>query len=341
MRQLSVWVLFLFILFPVEAKQIFTLPEVVKPFRVNVDDRHIFIGDGPAIFIFSREDGRLIKKFGKAGEGPREFKLFPEFSPELDIRPDGILVNSLGKISFFSNSGDFKWEKKSPGYVLEHFNRLWGDQIVGQRVERDAETLYLVEKLYDLNFGNEREFHRHKYYLQQGKHNPIQRGIYISNFYIQDGQVFVGGAIDSGTIHVYDLKGRHIRNIKPSFDRVPFTAKDRQGWIDSYMSNDEYKQLYERRKKWFDYPEFFPLFQNFIVADGRIYIQTYKRNDKQGTNEVLVLDLNGKLIKKVWIPLVEFWDFSPNPYSIENSKLFQVVENSDTEEWELHITPIK
>jgi hypothetical protein len=306
-----------------------------------VDENHIFIGDGPLIYIFNRPEFLMIKRFGKSGEGPQEFKLFPEFSAELDIQKDGMLVSSLGKISFFSKTGDFKWEKKSPGYVLEHFNRLWGDKIVGQRVVRDAETLFLVVKFFDREFGNEREFHRHKYYRQRGKYNPIQRGIYISNFYIHAGKVFVGGDIDSGSIHVYDQNGRKVGEIKPPFDRVPFTENDKQGWIDSYMSNDEYKQLYERLKKWFAYPEHFPAFQNFIVADNRIYIQTYKRNEKKGTNELFIVDLTGKLIKKVWIPLVELWDFSPNPYTIKDGRLFQLAENDDRDERELHVTPIQ
>lgn len=341
MKSFCTLMILIFILAPVYGKQIYLLPEVVKPFRINVDENHIFIGDGAIIYIYSKKDAKLLNKFGKAGEGPREFRLFPEFSAELDIQKDGLLVNSLGKISFFSKTGNFKWEKKSPGYVLEHFNRLLGDKIVGQRVERDAETLYLVVKFYNRDFGDELEFHRHKYYLQRGKHNPIQRGIYISNIYIHDGQVFIGGAIDSGTIHVYDQKGKKVREIKPPLDRVPFTSQDKQGWIDSYMSNDEYKQLYERRKKWFDYPEYFPLFQNFLVADNRIYVQTYKRNEKQGTNEFFILDLKGNVIKRQWIPLVELWDFSPKPYTIRDHQLAQLVENQETEAWELHISQIR
>ena len=341
MKSFCTFMILILILAPVYSKQIYLLPEVVKPFRINVDENHVFIGDGAIIYVYSKKDAKLLHKFGKAGEGPREFRLFPEFSPELDIQKNGILVNSLGKISLFSKTGDFKWEKKSPGYVLEHFNRLWNDKIVGQRVERDADTRYLVVKFYSKDFGQEREIYRHTYYLQRGKHNPIQRGLYISNFYIYDGQVFVGGAIDSGTIHVYDQNGKRVREIKPPFDNVPFTEKDKQGWIDSYMSNDEYKQLYERRKKWFDYPEYFPLFQNFIVTDNRIYLQTYKRNEKQSTNEVFIVDLTGKLIKRVWVPLVEFWDFSPNPYAIKSGNIFQVVENDNTEEWELHVIQIE
>lgn len=327
--------------FSLFAALIFPMPEVIKPFRVNVDGRHIYIGDGPNIHVYSITDGRLLTRFGKAGEGPREFRLFPEFSPELDIQPEGILVSSLGKISFFTKAGEFQWEKKSPGYVLEHFNRLLSEHIVGQRVERDNNEFNLVLNLYDKDFSEKTEFHRHGYYLKRGKYNPIQRGIYISNFFIFDSLIYVGGAIDSGTIHVYDRQGKKVREIKPPLDPVPFTKKDRQGWIDSYISNDEYKQLYERRKKWFNYPDFFPLFQNFIVADNRIYIQTYKRNEQKGANELVILDLNGKLMKKTWVPLVEFFDFTPNPYTIGGNRLYQVVENLETEAWELLVFPVE
>lgn len=341
MKLIGIWTILILLVIPVHGNQVFQLPDLVKPFRVNVDESHIYIGDGPQIYIFAQKDFKLVKRFGRAGEGPQEFKLFPEFSPELDIQKDGILVNSLNKVSLFLKNGDFLWEKKSPGYVLEHFNRLWGDKIVGQRVERDSEILYLVIKLYDRDFSDELEIHRHPYYLKWGKYNPIHRGIYISNFYVYGDRLFVGGAVDTGTIHVFDKAGKKSYEIKPGLDRVPFTEQDRQGWIDSYMSNDEFKQLYERRKKWFAYPEYFPLFQNFIVADNRIYIQTYKRNDTAGTNELLVLDLTGKVLKKLWIPLVEFWDFSPNPYTIGDGRLYQVVENQETEEWELHVIRIE
>jgi len=338
MRYFFMFLIVIFVLLPVYGKQIFQLPEVIKPFRIYVDEHSIYVGDGALIYIFSKKDGRIQKKFGKAGEGPQEFKLYPEFSPELDIRKEGILVNSVGRISYFSKSGDFKWEKKRPGYAAENFNRLQGKKIIGQRVIRDGDILYVTLSIFDLDFSNPMEFHRHKYYLQSSRYNPIQRGIYISNFYITAGEVFVGGGINSGSIHVYDQTGKKLRIIRPPFEKVPFTKKNKQAWIDSYTSNDEYKRQYERLKKFFDYPEFFPLFQNFIVADNRIYIQTFKRNEKQETNECFILDLEGKLIKKIWIPLVEFWDFTPNPYTIRDRKLYQFLENQDSEEWELHIT---
>lgn len=340
MRIFLLFLAIIFIVVPLSGKQIFKMPEIIKPFRINVDEKNIYLGDGATIYILSKKDGKIQKKFGKAGEGPREFKLYPEFSPELDVQKGGILASSIGRISYFSKDGEFKWEKKSPGYAAENFNRFLGRKIIGQRVTRDGDTLFVSLSIFDLDFSSPREFHRHKYYLQTSRYNPIQRGIYISNFYTANGKIYVGGPIDSGKIHVYGPTGEKIKVIQPPLKKVPFTGKDKQDWIDSYTSNDEYKRQFERLKKFFDYPEFFPLFQNFIVADKRIYIQTFKRNDKKGTNESIVLDLEGKVIKKIWIPLVEFWDFTPNPYTIQGGKLYQVVENPESEEWEIHITPI-
>ena len=78
---------------------------------------------------------------------------------------------------------------------------------------------------------------------------------------IQNGKIYIAGAIDSGSIHVYDKAGENIKIIQPPLDKVPFTDKDKQSWIDSYTSNDEYKRQYERMKKFFAYPDFFPLFK--------------------------------------------------------------------------------
>lgn len=340
MRFFLICLVLLVFMVPAHGKKIFPLPEVIKPFRVYVDEKNIYIGDGASILILSKKNGQLQKKFGKAGEGPQEFKLYPEFSPELDIQ-EGILVNSVARISYFSKDGEFKWEKKSPGYARENFNRLWDQKIIGQRIARDGDILFLTMSIYDLDFSNPRVFHRHEYYFQRTRYNPIQRGIYMSNFYVSHGKIYVAGAIDSGQIHVYNREGKNIKVLRPPLEKVPFTEKDKQSWIDSFTSNDEYKRQYERLKNFFDYPEFFPLFQNFIVADNRIYIQTYKRNEKLGTNEFFVLNLDGTLIKKRWLPLVEFWDFTPNPYTINEGRLYQVVEDPETEEWELHIISIK
>ena len=331
-----------FLCCPVVGERVIPLPEdLIKPFRVVVDDQRIFIAAGPEVYVLDKSDGRLLNRFGKEGEGPGEFKLFPEYAPELDVNAQGILASSLGKISLYSPQGNLIWEKKMAGLPMDRFSRLLEDRIIDQRLIRDGAVLYQAYFLCGMDQSEEREFHRHKYYRQRPTFNPIASGLYVSNVYVHGGEIFLGGEIGSGSVHVYDSGGRPLRVIRPPFDPVPFTAKDKQSWIDSYMSNDEYKQIYERIKDSFAYPDVFPLFQNLVLADGRLYFQTFKRNDAHGENEVVITDLNGKVIRRVWLPFVEYFDYTPNPYTFRDETLYQLVENEDTEVWELHLSEIR
>jgi hypothetical protein len=315
--------------------------DLYKPFRIRTDGEMIFIGQGAEIFIYSAKDFKLLKKFGKAGEGPQEFKLRPEFSPEIDVHADTLVATSIGKISFFTKDGKFLREKKVTGIGYSQFYRKSGDKLVGERFVREGGKRYKALSIYDSNLNKIKEIFRYKFYIQRGKqYNPIERGVYIPNFYIHDHKIFIGGEIDSGTIHVFDTGGKALYTLKPGLEKVKFTGADKKGWIDSYLSNSEYAREYERIKKKFKYPDYFPLFQDFIAADKRIYIQTYKRDKTNTKNEFYILTLKGELIKRVWVHLDEFWDFTPCPYAIREGKLYQVVDNQDEERWDLHITDI-
>jgi hypothetical protein len=59
---------------------------------------------------------------------------------------------------------------------------------------------------------------------------------------------------------------------------------------------------------------------------------------------MLVFDLEGKLLKEVFVPLVDinmlipyFYKF----YTIHEDKLYILRDNPDKEEWELHIDPLE
>lgn len=317
------------------------LPGHLKPFRIRLADHCFYITEGPRIFIYSLENYKLVKSFGKAGEGPQEFKLPPEFSTKIDFNAEFLLVSSVGKVSFFSVNGEFIKEQRAQFMNLINMHRMLGNQIVGEKMVEDQGIRYIALYLYDAKLKKIREIHRHKFYLQRGQQfNPITRGLYLPNFYIRDGKIFVGGDINSGTIHVIDPNGKVVQVLKPPLPKVTFTKKDKQGWIDSYMSNAEYRRQYHRIKHRFKYPRFFPMFQNFIVADGLIYVQTFKRDKSDKNNQFVILDLQGELLKRVWLPLGEYWDFTPGPYDIKNNTLYQILENEDSEEWELNITKI-
>jgi len=88
------------------------------------------------------------------------------------------------------------------------------------------------------------------------------------------------------------------------------------------------------------FPAYFPPIRNFFVADERIYVLTFK--EIEGKSELLILDLKGRLLKRVLVPLVQIDSLGPavmNRYTINNHKLYRLVRNKESQ-YELHITPL-
>ncbi|HLP44706.1 MAG TPA: hypothetical protein VK469_02100, partial [Candidatus Kapabacteria bacterium] len=58
-------------------------------------------------------------------------------------------------------------------------------------------------------------------------------------------------------------------------------------------------------------------------------------------SEFYIFDIKGTFLKKIMLPLKEKDERLWYPYTIGNGKLYQLVEDEDTETWELHVTDIK
>lgn len=92
-------------LFP---ERLATLPEIMKPTAFSVDNNQLYIGEKSAIYLYSTKDFKLVKQFGRQGEGPGEFKN----NPILKVFPDYLLINAFGKLIYFSKNGELLKEKK-------------------------------------------------------------------------------------------------------------------------------------------------------------------------------------------------------------------------------------
>ena len=94
-----------------------------------------------------------------------------------------------------------------------------------------------------------------------------------------------------------------------------------------------YKQQYEELKHRLAFPDYFPEIGNFQVTDNKIYVSTWKVEN--GSNEWFIFDLQGKLLKRLFVPIVFLMPLEPYPYTVKNGKLYQLIETED-EQWELH-----
>ncbi|UCH97426.1 MAG: hypothetical protein JSV88_11390, partial [Candidatus Aminicenantes bacterium] len=115
------------------AEKLATLPDIFRPCFLSVDDQQFYVAEGTTVYIFSLQDFALKKKFGKPGQGPQEFAPTPAGTSGLRIYPqaDSIVINSPGKVSFFTKDGTFIKEMKSGAGLMGGFFQPIGDQFAG------------------------------------------------------------------------------------------------------------------------------------------------------------------------------------------------------------------
>ena len=87
------------------------------------------------------------------------------------------------------------------------------------------------------------------------------------------------------------------------------------------------------------FPDYFPVISDFFVDAGKIYVMTWKREN--GSNEFFTYDMKGKIKNRLMIPIQYETDVSSYPTMVKKGHLYQLVENDEKEEWELHISEIK
>lgn len=307
-------------------------PELQKPGAIIVDKDQVFINDGAVIYIYSLPGFKLQKKFGTRGEGPGEFRTHPNIhrgGVGINVLPDYILVSSIGKVTFFTRSGDYKNETNARS-ILGQFTPL-GGKFAGTGVSQDSSGDYFTVNIYNAGFEKEKEVFREKG-IGKGKKLNAAALLKFPQMYVWDNKIFVNE--DKGIIHVFDASGRKITAIDLGKERVKLTPERRKRYDDFYQTDNRFKNRYEDLKQIAEYPEYFPAIRNYIVADRRIYVVTYK--EKNESRELIILDTEGKLLQKTFIPLKEMNVLELYPYTINKGILYQLFENPDTEEWELH-----
>jgi hypothetical protein len=330
--------------------EVVPLPDVENPGTMYVDSENMYIGEKTSIYIYSLSNFKLLKKFGKKGEGPGEF--LPPFGEEvhIHIQPDELMVISSYRLSFFTKSGDFKREMKCPPLIL--YNRYirplekgFVASSLARGTAKEKNLIMISYNIYDSNFKAAKEIYR----IRQGyqgpaskiKFNPITWTIIGPAVYSYDNKIFLGHYNNdgSGTMYVFDSNGKKLYEIHPEYEKVKFTEDDKKAFKKDSILQDG-REFYENNKHLFDYPQYFPARQWFEVVDNKIYIQTYKKDKTLGKNEFFILDLKGKLLKRVMLPLDHESYFTPYVYTVKNDKLYQVFEDDD-EQWAVRITKIE
>ena len=331
-KKLMITLLFLFLFSAVHAEQIVKIPGAFNPTQIHVTKDRMYIVDGVTILIYALKDFQLIKKIGKEGEGPQEFK---DAIYWIYFRDNRMIVNSQAKVSYFSPEGEFIKEKKAfAGSRAGDFCPI-GNQFVAVQFLTEKQTFLKAVNIYDANLKKIKEIYRIKEDFQPGKYmraysEPKTFTVYGDNIYVSFDNDF--------KITVFNSQGEKVFAIEKEYQRLEVTEEHRQAAHQYFKTDPYYKKYYERIKRLLEFPTHLPAVKTFAFSEDKLYVQTYNKKDKK--TEFYVFTPTGEFLERVFLPIIGEEEFTyqlQTIYEFKNGKLYQLVENEDTEEWEVHI----
>lgn len=324
----------------VQAKKVAVLKEITNPDVMFVDNNQLYVPQGATLYIYSLKDYHLVKSFGKAGEGPQEFKV-PKaggYPLIVDGQTEKLIITSIGRISYFTKDGTFIDQQNLPPNIqssamIQPIGKNYCFIVYG----REDKTVYTTLQMADNNFQNMHEIFRVKHYMQPGgKIRPVRQSMNFQTDY-QCNHIVVDSA--DGQLHIFGPDGKEKFTISPDIKPVPVTKKDKDDILKFFQTDPRLKPMWPRLKDRLEIDSHFRLIQFTNIADCKIYVSTFEK--KNGDTLHLVYDKEGKLLKKVYLPMKFRSPTLAFPMAFKNDTFYQLVDNDKNETWELHATAIK
>lgn len=326
MQKLLVLLLLLPIL--IFAKKVADLPEVMKMSSIHVSGDRIFLCEDKTIHIYSLNDFKHIKQFGKEGEGPGEFN----FRVNLEVFPGKLVVTTFKKMIIFSHDGTVIKEYKISPEILRMYPVK--SNFVGSSFEKKVQKINIYDKnikilktIYEGSIGSVS-------YFESGKKNDIiMVKDYVASHVYKD-KIYIFDTERGFFVSVLNSSGKILYEINKEYKSLKVTEE----YKNMRMRIEQAEPNWEKKKKMFNYlfPEYFPAFRIVRISEDKIYFITYKNINKR--YETIVTDLKGNVLRKIFIPVVPYDRLL---FSINKDKFYYLIEDEDEEMWELHVEDLK
>jgi hypothetical protein len=327
------------------AEKVGVLKDVLVPEGFMVSQGEVFILEGATVFVFSLPDLSLKRRFGREGQGPGEVMITPWLSNLLYVYPHKILIDSVNKMVEYSHEGKFiKEVRRSEQYtqmlpVADYF-------VVRKRMQDPKEKKqFSTVNWFDPEADQTKELFRQPFPAQRGQVEMVPDAIL---YQVYQDKIFIEQSLKGLMIEVFDSRGASLYSIQHDYDKVPVTREKRRELeeslrLDPYMniSPDNWEQFKSQTEM--IYPDSFPAIRDFFIADNKIYVQTFKRQN--GKNQFIVMDLKGHILGEVYLPEVRRPGFTEQMmgtgvrlFCIDQNQYYYIVEK---DEWcELHVAEI-
>lgn len=318
-------------IYPVKMITTIPVPEIINPGGIAVSDLLIYVSDGPEVSIYSLKEHKFIEKFGKKGEGPKEFMVYPGHAVRVELLKDKLMVNSLGKISFFTKDGSYIKEIRTGKLVaLKYINGNY----IGHSFKTKKQINYQSLTIYNVKFQKIKDLIKWESPIQDVNFE-IDMAPEYSDFHVMGDKIY---AVPNSefAIDIFDKNGDKLNTIRYPYSRLKIDEFYKKTVLDFFKTDKRWKKNFALIKKAGKFKTYFPAVKMFLVDKNRIYVQTYKRINEK--NEFIIFDQNGKFLKKVFAPFTDSMGINIVPlHTIRDGKMYQLVENEESEKWEIKV----
>ena len=313
---------------------LFQLEDTFKGPFILMNEKYICICDSRLyrFHTYSRDDFKKIAEFGEKGGGPGEGFVFSRVT----LYKDSIYINQYPKLSIFSIKGELKDELKGPtdsGRYIPFVRDFVGikDSNEHSAAEKNKLTFTLfdsdLEKKKDIFTIEFKNFVRYK----GGKWVTLWvRDCFEAVVY--DERLYIGNTDKGFFFGVFDKKGNKLYEINRDYRKLPITEDYKKWRLDRFRKLAGEERWNRHSKDTIVFPEYFPAYINFTVSDEKIYVFKHPGKEDQ---ELLILDLNGKLLVSKTLPLIQGGIYEGNNLCIHGGRLYFVRDNEETEKWDV------
>jgi len=288
----------------VYAKTICKFTDFLEASDIAVSGNKIFVSADNAIYFYSLKDMKLIKKFGRKGEGPEEFK----YKPSIKIYNNKIFA--LGdRLKILSLNGDFikliKFKRNIFDVAILGENYILRE-MASVSSKNKKPSLVVRIGIYDKNEKLIKELSK----IENKNMSKIELPPSRIMFEIYKNNIFLADARKGLYVCVYDKTGKKLYEINKDYEKEKVT--------DAYKKRDSEKMKKKFKKVWafikdrYYYQKYFPAFSRFYIFNGKLYFKTYKT----AGDKVLfkIFDIKGNKIKEIFLPDQEIFTINDGIY---------------------------
>ncbi len=291
---------------------------LINPYYMNCDKRRVYIIDHSIKRVLGYSIYTLKKNFEiryKKGQGPGDFP----WAPAILTNKKNIMLFTTVKIAYYNKQGQFLHEKRfHPRGILKPF----GNNYIFFHYSFVKKAMFNVFELWNSNLKRiktiiKRRNRGKRYIMYVGMKKKGTIPIFKERILWDtgDNQFIICDPADNYKIKIYDNRVKHINTLEIKYPNIKIMKKDKIKLVEKTrikmgFNNRKWKELLKQNNIYC--PEYFPPVQNIKVADGNLYIRTYKvlGNNRQ----YIIVNLKTGKSKKLLLPETDYWAVRDNIY---------------------------